>query len=211
MPEKLFFELNPDKREKIISAGLAEFAACGYAEGSTNRIVERCKISKGSLFKYFSGKEDLYFYILDQVTAEFTAQLEKEAADLSPDLFQRVMEYAALEFSWYIRNPEKARLILAAFTKSDSAIYQKTVERYGVLAQSIYDRLLEDIDTNGLRQDRKRTADFLRWFLKGFNEEFADRVSTDRGDYESIRDAYVRELAEYMELLKNGLFTRARL
>lgn len=205
MPAKLFYELKEEKQKKIIGAALSEFAAYGYANSSTNRIVKNSGISKGSLFKYFVSKEELYFFILDTVTAEYVASLGERATGLPRELFQRVIEYAALEFSWYIENPEKSKLIIDAFTKSDTEIYRKTAGRYGVKESDVYYKLLEDIDFSGFRGEKKKTIDILKWFLKGFNEDFMEGVQIDNSSFEQLRDAYVRRLTDYLEVLKSGL------
>ena len=59
MPKKVFNELEKEKQDRIIEAAIKEFAEYGYENGSTNRIVKECGISKGSLFKYFENKEDI--------------------------------------------------------------------------------------------------------------------------------------------------------
>lgn len=88
MPTKLFFELSQDKRKTIIDVAIAEFAIYGYANASTNSIVKKSGISKGSLFKYFENKEELYFFILDTVTTELNESIEQGADTLSSELFQ---------------------------------------------------------------------------------------------------------------------------
>lgn len=205
MPTKLFFELNEDKQRKIISVGISEIAAYGYTNSSTNRIVKSSGISKGSLFKYFSNKEELYFFILDTVTADFIESMKKKESDLSKELFQRVIEYSVLEFSWYIQNPEKAKLIISAFTKSDTEIYRKTIERYGTKQLDIYNSLVEDIDLSNFRWYKKKTIDILKWFLKGFNEEFLENTQTESCSFEHLQNEYLKNLIEYMEILKLGL------
>lgn len=207
MPTKLFFELSTDKKIRIMNVGISEFSYYGYENSSTNRIVKASGISKGSLFKYFPTKEDLYFFILDTVTTELTGTLEKEASALSTDLFQRVIEYSALEFSWYINNPEKAKLVIGAFTKRDTDIYQKTIERYGVIESDIYYKLLENIDLSNFRWDRQKTIDILKWVLKGFNEDFLQNIHKDNLSFESLHHEYVQNLTEHMEILKKGLLT----
>jgi len=191
---------------RIVDVGICEFANCGYTNSSTNRIVKNAGISKGSLFKYFPSKEELYFYILDHVTAELISSLEKEVDTLSADLFSRVIEYSVLEFAWYIQHPDKSRLIIGAFTKNDSEIYRKTVERYGIKEQDIYYRLLEDIDTKQFRWDKQKSIDILKWFLKGFNEDFLSSVQADSDtEFARIRNEYVTNLKEHIEILKTGL------
>ncbi|KAB3527434.1 TetR/AcrR family transcriptional regulator [Alkaliphilus serpentinus] len=61
MPKKLFYELDEEKRERITNVVLREFAQHSYNESSTNRIVKNAGIGKGSLFKYFQNKQDMYF------------------------------------------------------------------------------------------------------------------------------------------------------
>lgn len=205
MPTKLFFELNHDKQTKIMNAIISEISSYGYENSSTNRIVEKAGISKGSLFKYFPNKEDMYFYILDNVTAELIESIEKEAYTLSPELFQRVIEYSALEFTWYIQNPEKSKLVVNAFINSETEIYQKTIKRYGIRKMDIYDKLLEDVDFTNFRGDKEEIIDILKWFLKGFKEDFLCYISNKDCSFEYLKREYTGKLTEYMEILQKGL------
>lgn len=204
MPTKLFFELNRDKQIKILSAAISEFATHGYTNSSTNSIVKNCGISKGSLFKYFDNKEELYFYILDTVTAEFAESIGAQAVNLSQELFERIIEYSALEFSWYIQNPEKSKLIVSAFIKSDTKIYQKTVARYSTKELDMYCGLLKDVDFSNYRCDKQKAVEILKWVLKGFNDDFAESVQNESYSFEHLHDEYVRSLTGYIEILKSG-------
>lgn len=205
MPAKLFFELETDKQRKIVDAGISEFATYGFPNSSTNRMVQNAGISKGSLFKYFANKEDFFFFILDAVTTELTDDLDKAAANFSHELFQRVIDYSTAEFSWYLHNPEKYRLIIMAFSQNDTEIYPKVTARYGNQEQDIYYRLLEDINTDYFRWEREMTIDILKWFLKGFNEDFIRETNLEQHDLERIKNDYVKSLLTHMEVLKNGL------
>lgn len=206
MPTPLFFGLDIEKRQNIFTAGVSEFAESGYENSSTNRIVKKAGISKGSLFKYFPTKEDFYFYVLDEITAELIFSLEEKINTLSPDLFQRIIEYSVLEFSWYILYPEKSKMIVRAFTKSDTDIYRKTILKYGSREQDIYYWFLQDIDTAQFRWDRQKTVDMIKWFLRGFNDDFLTRIQKQAySDFEMIEKEYVKDLSEYIEILKAGI------
>lgn len=52
-----------DKKERIISSGIKEFAEKGYCLASTNRICQNARISKGLLFHYFETKQQFYTYL----------------------------------------------------------------------------------------------------------------------------------------------------
>lgn len=206
MPTSLFLELNPEKQQKIFTAGISEFAEYGYESSSTNRIVKKAGISKGSLFKYFPKKEDFYFYILDQITSELISSLEGKEKTLSTDLFQRIVDYSVLEFSWYTMYPEKAKMIVKAFTNSDTHIYRKTMLKYGNKQQEIFHWFLQDIDTAQFPWGREKTTDLLKWFLKGFNEDFSVQLQVLQDtDFEKLKKEYVNRLSEYLELLKKGI------
>ncbi len=206
MPTKMFFELNDKKRSKIIEICIAEFSQYGYANSSTNRITQNASISKGSLFKYFRNKEELYFYILDMVTTELITDLKTDVATLPPDLFERTIQYSESEFVWYIKHPEKFRLIITAFSQADDRLRQKTESRYNLQGQDIFYEILAEIDTTTLKWDKQKTTDILKWFLLGFKEDFISHMQPeDFSDIELIRHEYVNSLTNYMTILKSGL------
>lgn len=187
-------------------AGISEFAQYGYINSSTNRIVKNSGISKGSLFQYFNNKEELYFYILDSISSELTSALGRKTGELSKDLFKRVIAYSQYEFAWYIQNPDKYKIIVSAFTKSDTEIYQKVAARYALAGEGIYYNLMEGIDASAFKWDKQKIIDILKWFLAGFNDEFIRKTKQKEGaDIEQLKEDYVTSLTGYMEILKKGL------
>lgn len=72
-----FANLPPEQQHRIASAALAEFATHGFNDASLNRVIEAAGISKGSLYYYFDGKEDLYAYVV-------RSELERFFADHGP-------------------------------------------------------------------------------------------------------------------------------
>ncbi|MGL5440252.1 MAG: TetR/AcrR family transcriptional regulator [Filifactoraceae bacterium] len=206
MPTNVFIELSEEKRENIIKVSIAEFSKYGYENSSTNRIVQDAGISKGSLFKYFKNKEELFFYILDFVTQKLIVSLAQEVPVLPKGLFERIIRYSELEFTWYVKHPNECKLITTVFTKSDTAIYKKVEAHYSLKGQNVYYKLLEDIDTSMLKWDKKKTVDILKWFLKGFNEDFMTHIQEqDKSDISKLQHEYVKSLSEYITIFKYGL------
>lgn len=207
MPTNVFYELSDTKKQNIISISISEFAKHGYLQSSTNRIVKNAGISKGSLFKYFESKEELYFYLLECVIQEFISSLNETLVSLPNDLFKRVIQYSEWEFSWYIQNPDKFQLIFNAFSKNESDIYQKIEARFNYESQNIYYSLLEDIDTKPFKWDKRKTIDMLKWVLQGFNEEFISKIDVKKDNIsqlDRLKNEYVNCLTDYMEMLKKG-------
>jgi AcrR family transcriptional regulator len=63
MPRPRFHKLPPDQQQAILRAALGEFASHGFNAASLNRIIDAAGISKGSMYYYFDGKEDLYGHV----------------------------------------------------------------------------------------------------------------------------------------------------
>lgn len=84
-----FAKLPPAQQQAILSAALDEFAAHGFHDASLNRVIEAAGISKGSMYYYFDGKEDLYAHVarteLERVFAR-VGPFDLPAAD-DPDTF----------------------------------------------------------------------------------------------------------------------------
>ena len=205
MQMKLFSELDSEKQQRIIDAALTEFAEYGYENGSTNRIVKNCGISKGSLFKYFENKEELYFYLIDTVSAQMAEEMRFDVSRLSRDLYERVIEYSVAEISWYVTNPVKGRFLIGVASETGSDIGRKIVERYGDKSKDIYEALLKGVDMSGRSNSRKEISDILRWVIMGFNSSFLKSIAGRDDDIESLKKSYIKQLKGYLSVLKKGL------
>ena len=208
MPTNQFLNLEAEKQNRIIQAAIKEFAHNTYINASTNRIVKECGISKGSLFKYFVDKEDLYFFILDTVMWEMLRDIEGNVENLPTELFQRIIDYSALEISWYIKNPDKGRLIMSAVTEKDEEICSRMAERYGARGENIYYELLADIEGKNLKIAKEKIAELLKWVLEGFNETFLKKADIKKESFEQLKENYIQELSNYIEILKTGFIER---
>ncbi len=55
-----FDNIPEEKRIKILTIAVEEFANNGFENANINTIAKRCEISVGSLYKYFDTKSDLF-------------------------------------------------------------------------------------------------------------------------------------------------------
>ena len=72
-----FAKLPPAQQQAILAAALEEFAAHGFHDASLNRVIDAAGISKGSIYYYFDGKEDLYAHVV-------RVELERMIARVGP-------------------------------------------------------------------------------------------------------------------------------
>ena len=92
MPSSTFFNLAPEKQEKLLSAAVAEFTQRPYNEASINRIVREAEISRGSFYMYFQDKEELFRYLMQESIEEVLDIFQKILESTGGDVFEAVLQ-----------------------------------------------------------------------------------------------------------------------
>lgn len=64
----------------LIEVGRHLFATEGYAQASTEEIVQRAGVTRGALYHHFGSKEGLFLAVLDSVLADVGLQVARAAA-----------------------------------------------------------------------------------------------------------------------------------
>ncbi|MBO0442598.1 TetR family transcriptional regulator [Vagococcus fluvialis] len=86
MPSNTFFRLEKEKQDKILEASKKEFSKFPLEEASIANIVKEAGIPRGSFYQYFTGKEDVFFYLFEEARRNledsFISYLEKTNGDL---------------------------------------------------------------------------------------------------------------------------------
>lgn len=85
-------------RQSLLNKGRELFIQYGLAKTSIDDIVHACGIAKGSFYRFFSSKEELFYVILKQeeeVRANVLMQLFRE--DLPPKQLIRAFFHKSLE------------------------------------------------------------------------------------------------------------------
>lgn len=123
-----FAKLPVAQQQAILQAALDEFAAHGFHDASLNQVIEAAGISKGSMYYYFDGKEDLYAYVIQRELEQLFAHVGpvQIPADADADRY-----WSALE-SYYLRlmtalssSPQLAGLIRGWLNASANPAMQR--------------------------------------------------------------------------------------
>ena len=73
-------------RTALISAARELFAERGYGGVATEEIVQRARVTRGALYHHFSGKEDLFRAVYEEVERELMERLATQAVSASDPL-----------------------------------------------------------------------------------------------------------------------------
>lgn len=206
MASDAFKDLGWHKQEAIIEVATRAFSDKGFSLTSTNDISKAAGISKGSLFKYFSNKERLYMYVLDCAMVKMQRDLQPVVDPAVKNIFDDLLFFADLEFSWCIENLQAYLLIVQAVNKDNNPLYHKIKDKYKWRCGWLFSRLMDAIDPGGSYGHKERLVKGLEWFMTGFNKAFVEACREDEGlDLYDLKHKYIEELTQYMDLLKNGL------
>jgi len=107
------------KRRHILEVASRIFSAHNYHAVSMDQVARLARVGKGTLYRYFDSKEDLYLALLDSALLLLTERLEEEEkAALPPDQTLARMVGAIVHTfsehlaSFRILNGDEARLIV---------------------------------------------------------------------------------------------------
>ena len=201
-----FFNLLPEKQNRIISAGFEEFSLHGYERTSLDIIIRRAGISKGGLYEYIESKEDLFVYLVEYAYNElyrsiYTAISAKEQ-QLSSDPLERTKQVSAVAVEFYMTNPELISFIVKAAVTMQNDIRTCVLE--------ILDRhflgLYAGCDFSTVQYPEEQILSLLKWLLLKTRNDFMESVrSLSRPGL--CREAYLDEWAFFLDVLKKGIYT----
>jgi AcrR family transcriptional regulator len=76
MPKPTFFRLPDEKRQRLMDAAVQEFTRAPFAKASVSNIIQTAGIPRGSFYQYFEDKQDIFFYMLEQLGNTMGARME---------------------------------------------------------------------------------------------------------------------------------------
>lgn len=113
MPKETFENLKEEKKQRIFKAAIHEFASHKFSEASLNRIVKEAKIPWGSFYQYFESKEDLYLYVIKEMSRDKWGALEKAGVEkIDKDFFDTIREKVVALFELGKGNPDYAQIAI---------------------------------------------------------------------------------------------------
>lgn len=201
-----FNNLKPEKQKQIINAAIKEFVRNGFEKASTNEIVKRANISKGSLFNYFNSKKDLYLYLIEY-SSKAIVNLNEEIDLSETDLFKRIERVALQKF--YVQQKYSQAFEFLASTKQEESVEVKDIikQRLNPIYNQAINKLYKDIDYSKFREgvDIEKAIEILNWTMFGVGEKGLKELFTF-DDIGRFGEKYLEEWNVYAELLKYSFY-----
>lgn len=165
-----------------------EFAGRGFHDASLNRVIEAAGISKGSMYYYFDGKEDLYAYIVQTDLEQLFARIGPFPVpnDGSADVFWSTVEdYYLRLMTALTATPDLAALIRGLLAASTTPVL---AQAQADLTQAVQP-WLEQAAANGQRVGAIRTdlpSDLLITVVMGMGQAMDVWLMTRHPDADDL-------------------------
>lgn len=204
-----FERIPAEEQARILDACYEEFAQNGYSLASTNAIVKRAGIPKGTLFYYFGSKKDLYLYVLDQAVTRFVEAFDRLSGEPPADLFERLLYRGRTRMQFVVEHPRLYQLFFNAFLHTPEEIQAEMAPRYAAYAAASRERLLDGLDLTKFRDDVDvdQAIELVNLVLEGIFNRYQASLKrlTPEGALRMV-ESISAETRRHFELLKVGLY-----
>jgi AcrR family transcriptional regulator len=126
------------RRADILSAAEKVFAAKGFYGSSMDEIAKRAEFGTGSLYKYFRGKRDLYFSLIDEKVEEITRLVRAELRKDKP-LIDKVESMLRLQLTFIQGNRDFFKIYISERNRFEWTIKDD-------LGKGVHEKFLAYID-----------------------------------------------------------------
>ena len=201
--EDILSNIDEEKKIRIINSAMEEFSKNSYKKASTNRIVEKAGISKGSLFNYFKSKEKLFEALEIFSIKEISNTIVEKLNWKEPDLLKRIKEIVMIKLDVCRKYP-----YLIGFSKRMNAnkSIDELKEIYEEYVPNIYGKVYyKNIDFTLFKKDIEinEAMNILIWTFEKMGENYLNRI---RGGEEINIDDISDEVDRYIKVLRKGFY-----
>jgi len=154
MPLQTFRNLGKDKQEKIRQVAYKEFAIYDYKNASVTNIVKELGLAKGSFYRYFENKLDLYGYLLEYTTQLRMKSINKLVESEKTDFFNILIENFKDKIEFDIKHPLESIFTYRVLLDNNNPDIQHIITKLKQEVFKYVEALLKDFKSAGLiRQD----------------------------------------------------------
>jgi AcrR family transcriptional regulator len=141
---------DPGKRQAILEQAIRTFAELGYRGADVQVIADRAGVGKGTVYRYFRSKEDLFWATAYEVMVRLDRHIF-EAADGADGASDKLQAVAAAYANFYSANPPYLELAVQERAEFRGTGPQSHREYHQMMMQKMGEILQQGIDAGQLR------------------------------------------------------------
>jgi len=201
--KQAFFQLQPEKRDAVLNAALAEFGSNDFAAASLDRIVAAAGISKGGLYEYIASKEELYLFCMEESWASLYRHIAELAQDtpLPTDILERFMSVSRIAIEWYVQHPAMLGLIVRIARLPRDELAAKAHEVF----ERHFAQVFAGLDASRLAFPLPQLIDLITWLLAKTRKDALLEIDAGR-PLDEVRRVYLEEWDFFCSVLSKGIY-----
>lgn len=136
-------------RERLMDAAVEEFSHKGYTEANINQISLAAGLAKGTVYNYFSSKQELLLALIDEIgRGHFSFIAERVRQVESPE--ERLIRFFEAGFAFVETYPARARLMIATLYGPETDFRLHMGQVYMPMFRMVANEILEPGMTAGV-------------------------------------------------------------
>ena len=148
-----FDNIPKEKRDKILSVALKEFASNGFESTNINTIAKNSGVSVGAMYKYFESKSDLFLTTVNQGIQTLESTLNSIASD-DDDVMLKLEKLIRAAVDYSKSQSDLIKLYLEITTESNAELIHEIVRKTETVSAKVYiDTIKEGQKTGEIRKD----------------------------------------------------------
>jgi AcrR family transcriptional regulator len=131
------------RREQILDAAAKLFAEHGYADTDTQLLADKLGVGKGTVYRYFPSKQDIFLATADRVMRKLREQVDASIAEIE-DPLDRIAEAIRAYLAFFADHPDSVELLMqerAQFKDRKKPTYfehrEANIERWRALYRAL--------------------------------------------------------------------------
>jgi AcrR family transcriptional regulator len=99
------------RQEEILDAAVQLFAEHGYSDTDTQQLVEKLQVGKGTLYRYFPSKRELFLAAADRVVRRLICRIDAACEGVADPLDRLAVAIGAY-LAFFAEHPEFVELLM---------------------------------------------------------------------------------------------------
>lgn len=124
------------RQEEIVKAARELFARQGFHDTTLEDIARHAEFGKGTIYNYFSSKEDLFYGIIDRLSADVKAIAESSIGGAPGNARDQLTAYARAMITFTRTNADLVQLIMRE-------LYHLKSEEYDARLKNLSTRVVQ--------------------------------------------------------------------
>ena len=204
MPNKTFFNLNQEKRDRVLDSAIDEFAKNGYSKASITSIVNKAEIAKGSFYQYFKNKYDLFKYIIkiavERKLEYINSSINSYKSEFDFIEYWKMLNKAGIKFAK--DNKDLATISLSLIKNKDKEKFNDIITQLKPLSDEMFEELIKKAQRKGqIRNDIDQKYISHLLYKSSF---FITEYFLEEGNSNNF-DNYLPMVDKMMEIISFGI------